>query len=170
MTSTIKQIENVVQQRPAKVLKGMAIVVLVIVFLLILVTINRKVSGQKDRVKVPDAGYINGGGDVTQDFLKNGLMSFVSELEKTLLADYWFWQDRSARCDALKRLYETINDNELIAVHNAFKNQFKTTIHRLLLAKEDGCGISWLWIGDGLNMKKEYGHLLLQRINKLQLP
>lgn len=172
MTSAVPKIGigTIVTQQPTKVLKGAVILVLVILFILILVNIYQKVSGKKGKIKVPDAAYLPGGGNVSKVFLTNGSISFVAELEDTLLKDYSFWQDRSARCTTLKRLYETTNDNQLIVVHNLFKNNFKTTIRRLLVDKEDGCGVEWLRWGGGLAFADEYGELLLGRLNKLQLP
>ena len=174
MSSTAKALtealEEQVQDRPVRVLKVLAIVVLGILGFIIFYSLYRRVSGKGGKIKVNDADYIPGGGDVSESFLKNDVVSYLSQLEKTLVYDYYWWEDRMPRCEVLKNLYESTTENEYIAIHNAFKNQFKTTIHRLLLEKEDGCGVSWYWLGDELNFEKEYKALLIARSNKLSLP
>lgn len=71
-----------------------------------------------------DAPYFAGGGDVLASFWKsrdNKIDRLYTTLKKSSV-----WSD--GRCDALKEA-ASWNDNQLIAMHNAFKNKYGKTLY-----------------------------------------
>jgi len=66
----------------------------------------------------------------------------------------------NTRCEVLQRAYEDLNENELRAVYNDYKNRFDTTLKLDLQATwTSGC---YLW-------QPDYRELLIDRLNKMEV-
>jgi len=163
--NAVKAILPNVGERQLTIAKLVAQVLVALILIAALWALYQKISGGGDKVKVKPSPYRPGGGDVSDEWLKDKLTGYVSDLDIALKGTY-FWQAGKDRCLVLKRVYNELNDNQFIAVHNAFAKSFKTTIRRKLSDLDDGCGLG-TW---SINTEDEYGQLLLNRLNKLSLP
>jgi len=96
---------------------------------------------------------------VTGPVNEQEVQSLVAELTTTLLS--WYWPGTAGpRCEALKRYYET-GQQEFRAIANDFKNQNSLTIRNAINATNtDGCGPT----------EEEYSDLVRDRLNQEQIP
>lgn len=125
----------------SKLIKYSLIAIIIIVVIAILVysikSIRRFFGLEVDTIDVQwnETEYIDGGGDVGQDF---AVESYVSELHDVLNR---FMLDASPRCRAYERLMK-LNDNEFITVLNVFYNTFGVTVRSKMNATfQSGCTI-----------------------------
>lgn len=163
--TAVKALLPNVGERQLTIAKLVAQVLIAVILIAALWALYQKVSGGADKVKVKPSPYRPGGGNVSDEWLADRLTGYVSDLDQAFKGT-WFWQANIDRCYTLKRVHNELNDNQLVAVHNAFAKSFKTTIRRKLANLDDGCGFG-TW---SLNGEDEYGKLLLGRLNKLSLP
>lgn len=118
--------------------KGFWIAVAVLVVLILgnkwLMPWLRRIFGN-----VPDdAPYFTGGGDVLASFYRNR-SNTIDRLYKTLKKSS-VWND--GRCEALREAVGW-NDNQLIAISNAFKNKYGKTLYDAVdEVSGDDCGIT----------------------------
>ncbi len=129
-----------------------------LVFLLILLRImgwiNEWFGGNTLKVETPDISYTPTGGEVQLDFLP---ASYSIELRAILTTST---SVLNTRCEVLQRAYEDLNENELRAVYNDYKNRFDTTLKLDLQATwSSGC---YLW-------QPDYRELLIDRLNKMEV-
>ena len=127
-------------------------------FLLILIRLlrwfNTLLGGNTLKVETPDISYTPTGGEVKLDFLP---ASYSIELRAVLTTSTSIL---NTRCEVLKRAYEDLNENELRAVYNDYKNRFDTTLKLDLQATwTSGCH---LW-------QPDYRRLLIDRLNKMEV-
>lgn len=95
-----------------------------------------------------DAPYFVGGGDVLASFAKSGRNKTQRLYTGLKKGDNWL--SDTDLCEALK---ETLNwnDNQLIYVHNAFKNRYGITLYNALdESGADGCFGNGLY-GENIN-------------------
>lgn len=102
-----------------------------------------------------DFQYIIGGGDVTKSFVAN-VKNKVDQIRKGIKDDSVFGSD--LRCNILQEVL-TYNDNELILVHNTYKNKYGITLFSdLQNISGDGCANLF---------SVEYNVTLKEKLNKI---
>jgi hypothetical protein len=83
-----------------------------------------------------DMPFKIGGGDVTKQFYANSKTK-VEQVRKGIRDDAWFGSE--LRCNIFQEL-TTYNDNELILIHNLYKNKYGITLYSdLNNITGDGC-------------------------------
>ncbi len=93
----------------------------------------------KKKIHLPDSQYKNTDGTVSSSFLQSELPSIVTSLRSVLTTTYWNPLGGSERCKAMQRIVE-LNNNQIRAVANSYKNNYNTTIRQDLDAIVlDGC-------------------------------
>lgn len=125
-----------------------------LIFLRLMRWFNTWLGGNTLKVETPDVSYTPTGGAVKVDFLP---ASYSIELRAVLTSSTSIF---NTRCEVLKRAYEDLNENELRAVYNDYKNRFDTTLKLDLQATwTSGC---YLW-------QPDYRQLLIDRFNKMEV-
>lgn len=83
-----------------------------------------------------DTPFMVGGGDVTKQFVAN-VKNKVDQIKKGIKDSAFFGSE--LRCNVLQEM-TTYNDNQLILVHNTYKNKYGITLHSdLQNITGDGC-------------------------------
>lgn len=157
------KIESDIVVKESTLAKFIGIVVVFFAAIGFLFWLYQKIVGG-EKVNFPDAEFVNGDGSIDANWVQNSMPSFVSDLHKTLNKSYSllgsYWTSSDDRCEALKRVVG-LNNNQIRAVHNSYKETFKQTIRRDLQdVNTDGCGA----------FQREYGDLLMTKLNELNLP
>lgn len=85
--------------------------------------------------------------------------SFVAELHDAIETNRVF--SANVRCEAYQRYYETLNDNEFIAVANAYQSTYEHTLRSAINnTLNSGCSI----------FSTAWEDMVMNRMNKLHIP
>ncbi len=110
--------------------------------------------------KVSDVPPRVGGGSVTDSFIKSEMESYVKGLRDAFENDGWLGSNSSDNCEQYKRVLNDLNDNQIIAVANSYKNTFGETIRVRVNKASSGCGF----------LGTDYKSMLVAKLNALSIP